>query len=261
MAFSARKRVGEQPSHENPYWMSFSDMMSGMLIIFILVCIALLYQLTQMKEKYVADIDELRTSNRIRSELIYEIKEELAKKNIEVYVSDNDTVLRIPEDVLHFDTNRYEIKSEHKETAEAIGRALYEAILKDNRWEHLDTVFVEGHTDSKQVRDNPRFNWDLSAQRAVSLWQYWLENTDFGPVLKDLRTADNSKADNTDNNKKRLFSVSGYADSRPIGSPEGMLDEDLRRQRRIDIRFTTRQPSFLDYERPKHVLESLTPKP
>lgn len=253
MAFFARKRIIDHAGNENPYWMSFSDMMSGMLIIFILVCIALLYQLTQMRDNYAANMEELSKSIRVRYDIIHEIQKELAQKNIEVYISDNDTVLRIPEVVLHFDTNRHEIKNEHKETAEEIGRALYEAIAKDDRWEHLETVFVEGHTDSKQARDNPRYNWDLSAMRAISLWQYWLENTDFGPRLRDFRNKDN----------KRLFSVSGYADSRPVeGSiSQNMREDDLRRQRRIDIRFTTRQPTFLEYEKAGRALESPTSKP
>lgn len=253
MPLFAKKKTRERIGNENPYWISFSDMMSGMLIIFILVCIALLYQLTNMKDNYAANMEELSKSIGVRYDIIHEIQRELAQKNIEVYISDNDTVLRIPEGVLHFDTNRHEIKNEHKQTAEEIGRALYEAIAKDDRWEHLETVFVEGHTDSRQARDNPRYNWDLSAMRAISLWQYWLENTDFGPGLRNFRNKDG----------KRLFSVSGYADSRPIeGSmPQNMGDDDLRRQRRIDIRFTTRQPTFLEYEKAGRALESLTSKP
>lgn len=252
MGLYIKKRFLDQSGNDNPYWMSFSDMMSGMLIIFILVCIALLYQLTQMKDNYAANMDELSKSIRVRYDIIHEIQKELAQKNIEVYISDNDTVLRIPESVLHFDTNRHEIKNEHKETAEEIGRVLYEAIAKDDRWEHLETVFVEGHTDNKQARDNPRYNWDLSAMRAISLWQYWLENTDFGHTLRDFRNKDN----------KRLFSVSGYADSRPVedSRPESMEDDELRRQRRIDIRFTTRQPTFMEYEKAGRALESQSPK-
>lgn len=253
MDIFAKKSAQGQTGSENPYWMSFSDMMSGMLIIFILVCIALLYELTQMKEDYNSNMEELSKALSVRYELIHEIKDELAQKNIEVYVSDNDTVLRIPESALHFDTNRHEIKNEHKETAEEIGRALYEAITKNERWKHLETVFVEGHTDSKQVRDNPRYNWDLSAMRAISLWQYWLGNTDFGPHMRDFRNKD----------RKRLFSVSGYADSRPVegSDPQSTLDEDLRRQRRIDIRFTTRQPTFREYNEAGQTFESPAVKP
>lgn len=253
MALFARKRVSEQPNHENPYWMSFSDMMSGMLIIFILVCIALLYQLTQMKEKFGAKMAELDKSNKVRSVLVHEIKNELAKKSIEVYVADNDTVLRIPAGVLSFDHNRPEIKTEYEKTATDIGRALYEAITKDKRWEHLDTVFVEGHADSTQDPNNPRRNWELSAERAVSVWRHWLQNKDFGLELGELRNKD----------KKYLFSVSGYADTRPPeeGGELKSQKDILQSQRRIDIRFTTRQPSLQDYEGPKRALEGLTSKP
>ena len=37
---------------ENPYWVSFSDLMSGLLIIFILAAVALIIELTQKSEKW-----------------------------------------------------------------------------------------------------------------------------------------------------------------------------------------------------------------
>ena len=43
--------LGEE---ENPYWMSFSDIMSGLLVIFILASTALMLQLLEMKEELSA---------------------------------------------------------------------------------------------------------------------------------------------------------------------------------------------------------------
>lgn len=61
MLFSRRPPSPPQQA-ENPYWMSFSDMMSGMLIIFILVCIALLLRLSQMEEQVADNIEELKNA-------------------------------------------------------------------------------------------------------------------------------------------------------------------------------------------------------
>ena len=39
MASFFHHKRSKAPDVDNPYWMSFSDMMSGMLIIFILMCL------------------------------------------------------------------------------------------------------------------------------------------------------------------------------------------------------------------------------
>lgn len=226
------------PQADNPYWMSFSDMMSGMLIIFILVCIALLLQLSEMKKNVTRDIDELNEAVRVRKVILDEIEEELKRYRIKVSIADNHTVLRIPADTLNFDSNSDAIKD--KETAKIIGEVLKTAITKDDRWEHLETVFVEGHTDSKATSDYHGGNWGLSAQRAISLWKVWTEDSDPRSDLKELKELRNTSGEH-------LFSVSGYADTRRAKTLE-ITEADYSENRRIDIRFTTKQPSIEDYE-------------
>ena len=73
MIFFYKRATKTTPFTENPYWMSFSDMMSGMLIIFLLVCTALLLKLSQMEEQIVANIEELKNSSKVRSEILHDI--------------------------------------------------------------------------------------------------------------------------------------------------------------------------------------------
>ncbi len=226
------------PQTDNPYWMSFSDMMSGMLIIFILVCIALLLKLSQMKEDVSKSIEELNKANMVRVEILNEIQKELERQGITVLIAENHTVIRIPTDTLNFDSNSDAIKD--KETAKIIGYYLKKAIIKDRRWEYLETVFVEGHTDSKATSDYHGGNWGLSAQRAISLWKVWNENPDPDSGLKELNELTNTSGE-------RLFSVSGYADTRRVKTPE-ITESDYRENRRIDIRFTTKQPSIEEWK-------------
>lgn len=163
------------------------------------------------------------------------IQKELKKGDIEVVLAENGTVLRIPEKQLRFALGKYEIPSVHAAPANTIGRALLEALSKKENQMLLDTVFVEGHTDSVP---NPREmgNWGLSTYRAISLWNFWTDKPGELSALKALRTApvDPKIA------AKPLISVSGYADTR---STHGLLDgQELKNERsedrRIDIRFT-----------------------
>lgn len=232
-----KQSVRTPPQTDNPYWMSFSDMMSGMLIIFVLVCTALLLKLSQMEEQVAANIEELRNSSKIRSDILHDIFYELRAHGIEVIISDNDTILRIPEKSFYFKTGSFSITNELRDTAEVIGRVLYTAITKDERWNHLETVFVEGHSDSRTALTYRMGNWELSALRAISLWQFWTGETEYGTRLQELRNRQG----------KHLFSVSGYAATRRVAEVEDS-EEAMRSNRRIDIRFTTRQPSIMEIE-------------
>ena len=237
----AKRPAARIPQADNPYWMSFSDMMSGMLIIFILVCIALLFKLSQMVDQVTANVEELRISGSVRTAILNDMYNILYSQGIldgyevDDIINEDQTILHIPEGILHFETGKFDIQDKLK--AEKIGHALYMAIIKDQRWRYLDTVFVEGHSDSRKAPNYRMGNWELSALRAISLWQFWTEETDYGAALKELRNREG----------RLLFSVSGYAATRRVAEIEDSEDA-MRKNRRIDIRFTTRQPSIMDMQ-------------
>jgi len=230
---------------ENPYWLSFSDLMSALLVVFILASVVLIIELTQTQKIIQRDIEELRNAQHARKQILYEIKEELASQNIKVEVTDNDTVLRIPENTLTFKSGHEEIPDTEKimKAVTAIGLALHQAINKPfndtnrtMRFKYLDTVFIEGHTDSvpsKRIKGN----WGLSTYRAISLWEYWEKHLDIVPSFNDMVNAYDQK----------LFSVSGYAASRRVQTVEDTSDQ-RRRNRRIDLRFTVKRPSIAELE-------------
>ena len=167
---------------ENPYWISFSDLMSALLVVFILAAVALIIELTETQKKIEQDLEQLRNAEQARKDIPHEIRNELAKRNIIVVIADNDTVLRIPETTLTFASNSYEIPDDEelRKSIEIIGSILHRTINKpfnesENglmRFEYLDTVFIEGHTDSRPSK-RIKGNWGLSSYRAISLWEFW----------------------------------------------------------------------------------------
>jgi len=261
-SFSGRYN-NHQVDEENPYWISFSDIMAGLLVIFVLAAVALILELTQLKDQVQQDIRDLEKAEEVRRDLLREIEEELNAMNIPVRISDNDTVLRIPEDVLSFEQGLFDIPRDDRSQRIAldIGRVLYTSITKDDRWQFLDTIFVEGHTDVVPFRNREiKGNWGLSTFRAISVWNYWNDAMAEGSRLESLNNHVGAK----------LFSVSGYAETRPVPCsnasadindpllcPLGPLDEEesLRKNRRIDIRFTVRRPRMEDYRAIEQVLE------
>ena len=213
--------------------------MAGILVIFILAVVFLILQLTERQERVDRAIAEIQSINQIRETILIEIKEELERRGIRVLISEDKTVLRIPEDLLAFETLEYEIPEDRKATVAEIGEVILSAVTRNERFKHIDTIFVEGHTDSRRAA---RFmsglgNWGLSTARAISVWKYWSEELPYGAELRALRNRRNEP----------MFSVSGYGDTRRIELDDDTADKQ-RANRRIDIRFSMRTPIIEDFE-------------
>lgn len=246
-----RKSQTANVDEENPYWMSFSDMMSALLVVFILASVILILrllelqkELEQRKVQFEQELVELKKAEEVRRTILDEAVEELRQRGIKVEISENHTVLRIPNELLGFETGEYELQPRYASTALEIGQVLDRVISKDDRLNYLDTIFIEGHTDNRPF---PGFmgkgNWGLSTFRAISLWQFWSSAL---PEEQRLNRMSNQDGD-------RLFSVSGYGETRPVNA-EQVTEDDFRENRRIDIRFTIRRPASADYEGVRELL-------
>lgn len=234
---------------ENPYWMSFSDIMSALMVIFVLASVVLILQLMERQREFDAQLAQLARAEQVRRTIIEEAAEELQERGIQVQIGENHTVLRIPNEILGFDAGAYEIESRYQETALEIGEVLGEVIRRGERAQYLDTVFVEGHTDNRPFnRPEIKGNWGLSTFRAISLWQFWSSRLSPGRRLDELTNAVGDP----------MFSVSGYAETRPVVEKQ-VSDADFDANRRIDIRFTIRRPTTEDYQGVGSLFESGSP--
>lgn len=191
------------------------------------------------KNKVSESLEELIKAESIRSDILREVKEELARSKIIVELGDNDTVLRIPESSLTFNTNKYQIPGDInlRERVATIGRVFSAVIRKQDRWQYLDTIFVEGHTDIR--RSNKHMgNWGLSTFRAASVWLFWEDTLQDDEKLSAIRNHSNDL----------LFSVSGYGSTRPAQKVQ-VTEEELRINRRIDLRITVKRPKSEDIKK------------
>lgn len=224
------KRVDD----DNPYWISFSDLMTGLLVIFILAAVSLIIELTEKSEKVDQSILQLKKAEKDRIEVIKEVQDELSKKGIIVLVADNETVIRIPESTLSFGSGQDELPPNPIVVSQVqeIGKTIYQALIKGQRLKSFDTIFIEGHTDSDNFWKR-KGNWGLSSDRAISIWNAWTRFDNSQPELLRL----------TNEMGQKLFSVSGYADTRRVNTSE-LTDEEKSQNRRIDIRFTVKKPTI-----------------
>lgn len=233
MKFGLSQRDNGYVEDENPYWISFSDIMAGLLVIFILASLMLILELMETKNLVEKNIEQLKDSVEARNKIMIEIQSELRSKNIFVDLSDNKEVLHISEKALAFDSNQSYIPKQYQETVYQIGKILYEKVTFENRNEkYLDTIFVEGHTDSQRSYKKGG-NWRLSTDRAISIWRYWLDSLPEDRLLDKL----------SNHNDEKLFSVSGYSKTRRLVENEKTA-LDREKNRRIDIRITVKEPTI-----------------
>ena len=230
---------------ENPYWISFSDIMSGLLVLFILVSLTLILELIAKREEVDQKIEQIEKIEKVREQVLREIEAELKAKDIPVEISDNDSVIRVPDRLLKFDSGSSEIPAGSENIVYEIGDTIRRTIIKQDRFKIFDTIFVEGHTDNKPFRSSYiKGNWGLSTNRSIEIWNYWEAQLIEEPKLSSL----------LNHLDEPLFSVSGFGETRPIQVPQDTAKQ-REKNRRIDIRFTVKRPTQADYEIVKETLE------
>lgn len=280
------------PDSENPYWVSFSDIMAGLLVIFILALVSLMLQqklkteeLTKaiidteesekrakdaklramaaskrakksqqaaekaelmlkgetdknknLRQEIVSGVKMLSEIEKIRIAIITEIAQELKRRGVKVVVSENSSAFHIPEETLSFETAKWDIPEGNKNGLRLIGNILHATITKKDRLKFIDTIFVEGHTDSVPLQ-RTMGNWGLSTYRAISVWNYWEAQDTAAKLLSQLGNHEENP----------VFSVSGYGDTRRLIQND-LTESDRRKNRRIDIRFTMKSLDRGDLE-------------
>jgi flagellar motor protein MotB len=307
----SKDQTPKNGEEENPFLLSFSDLMASLLAIFILALVVMMIQLHLQKRKLEEDrknivvireqyekmlkekealenerkrirvvLEELRKSlNEIETTqsevaaalegvglrekslagMLEGIQKDLKKQGIEVLVAENGTVLRIPENALSFKLSEFSIQDHYKNSADVIGATLLKALENDENRKLLDTVFIEGHTDSVPNRQEMG-NWGLSTYRAISLWLHWTDDPGRFTKLKGLKTAVREEGAI----ERPLISTSGYADTRPADLAKAGVAHPVEignpADRRIDIRFTLASSEKKDLGELKGQLDSMRAK-
>ena len=151
-------------SEDQGYWISISDLMTGLLIIFILT-------LTYYMLTYSQKTARLTDNDRVRAEILLTLERYLREKGIlDVQVDLTHGVLRLPEGVL-FDSGEAKVKPDGQRVIQVLGPVLKDVLGRENYRGRVETIFVEGHTDSRPIRTKEfASNWELSTQRAINAW-------------------------------------------------------------------------------------------
>ncbi|MEI8393186.1 MAG: OmpA family protein [Rhodospirillaceae bacterium] len=230
MAFKRLPRKS-LPVEEN-YFISMTDMMVGMVFLFIITLMFFAMKFNDVSVKETEVINTLLDSKSTRANLLQKIKVVMFDKGFMVELDRDNGLLHLPENIM-FDKGGYYLNAQGRKAVVILSRALSEllpcfASVRPESCPHsphkIEAVFVEGHTDS-DGDDNT--NWDLSIRRSLNTYQFMIESQ---PELSRL----------LNHSGQPFFSVSGYGKHRPTRPNDS--DDNKRKNRRVDIRLVMAEP-------------------
>lgn len=257
------QRIKKKDDDSNYFWICVSDVMANLIFVFIIILGVFSLQFQKEQDNLIKKQSYLKAPLKLRNELLKKLQKHLLDLNIEVSIIPEEGILRLSENALRFPSGKAEPEAESMMSVGHLARTLtfflpclsqsnfapdnlYDTYLlpkwcpkdysKEDRIKNcenfhqismIDTVMIEGHTDSFAVKPGTSYedNLALSAARAAT-------------VLRLLKSCD-PKIDQLYNSRLMpLIGVSGYSFMRPI-IKTNPADE---KNRRIDIRFIMHSP-------------------
>lgn len=231
---SAHKGEGE-----GGYLASASDLMIGLLFVFIILVVVLALE----QRRKDGEVEKIMGAADPRASVTKAIGEALKGSGLKVAVDETSGVISLPSDAL-FAVGEFSLGAE-AQAAMVGARARLADVL--NCYVHsqrkaaqsdcpanpggheIDTIFLEGHTDSRPMLRQDIDNVTLSFKRARAIHQLLLGE---GSPLLPLR----NQAGQT------VFSYSAYGDTRLL---PGIAGEDAQ-NRRVDMRIVLKYQSIND---------------
>ncbi|MGE5580223.1 MAG: flagellar motor protein MotB [Bacillota bacterium] len=225
MSFTRRNSLNSLPSSQSErppdYWVSFSDMMSGLLMTFILFLTLVLLDYRTVLEQKQSQIDELVG---VKTEIIQALRTEFGDGQIGVEVDSQTGAIRFQGGVF-FDLDSTEISASGKEYLREFIPEYMGIILSPEFEPYIAQVIVEGHTDQ---RGTYIYNLDLSQRRAFAVVRYVL--SDEFPSFPER------------DSMQEVITANGRSYSQPLES-DGKVDWD--RSRRVEFKFRLKDDELI----------------
>ena len=260
-----RSSFGGDAGHDDSYFISFSDLLIGMIFLFIIILLgyALSFRSAEVKaaaekeilvaerdaverekEKLRKRIDEIEeiAENLIqrekwRDQMLKRIANGLSEVGVDAVLDLDKGVLRLPEALL-FSSGSADLTAQGDKALSLLAEVMdyvmpcYVAhsvgTCNESRRPIVETVLIEGHTDNVPISSGKfRDNWDLSVTRGVNTYQ---SLTRTSPSLDQMRNSQD----------EAILGVSGYETRRPVASNASSSQRE--RNRRIDLRFLIATP-------------------
>ncbi|WP_096200427.1 OmpA family protein [Bacillus sp. FJAT-45350] len=215
---------GEQ--EEGHFWPSFTDLLTAILLCFILIFIIMMviksFQIEEMKRT----IDQIMG---VRVHLITELNEEFSDSTLSIEIDEQTGAMIFNTDIL-FEFDSDVLKPEAFQFLDEFVPAYLDVLLESGYEDYISEIIIEGHADSI---GSYLYNLELSQQRAFSVAEYIL--------------SDQFPYKNIQEHLKEKLTVNGRSYT------DGRTDEDgnysNQASRRVEFKFRLKDEEILEKTR------------
>lgn len=216
---------------DSEHWSSISDLMSGLMIIFLLIAIAYMHNITQSQQK----IKRIAVTYQEAQVALYERLNKEFEADLPKWqaVIDKDTLsIQFFEPEILFQAGKTDVTPKFKEILDDFFPRYLNVIFSDEFKNIIAEVRIEGHTSSEwssttSSSDEAYFNnMNLSQERTRSVLQYCYY-TIKNPTHKALI--------------KKYITANGLSSSKIVFQSDG--SEDKAKSRRVEFRTRTNSES------------------
>ena len=215
-------------------WMSVSDLMTGLMVIFLFVSIAYMHRAQQLnKEKELMLSDYVDTKQQLRDKLEMEFRQEIGQGTMAI---GNDLTMRFTKAESLFGRGDWHITPQFASMLSAVIPSYLQILLADSLRNSIKEIRIEGHTDTIPFpaldADPYMANLKLSQNRARSVIEY-IRNM---PEYTRLSEEDRKQVD-------FWLTANGYSYSRALNHDgefaKDVNEIDCAKSRRVEIRLIT----------------------
>lgn len=219
-------------------WMSVSDLMTGLMIIFLFVAVA---YMIQVQDNQSVLTDYIETKQHLHERLVNEFKGDTAKWKM---VVGKDLSMKFKEPEVLFAVGSGEIKPKFQEILNEFIPRYLNILLTDSLKDRIQEIRIEGHTDDlrmvKYGKDPYLSNVLLSQERAYNVLRYIREMDQFEKYTPEQRKL-----------LDYWFTANGLSYGKALDSRENYAalsgdSIDKEKSRRVEFRIVTTGEEVLE---------------
>lgn len=151
-------------------WLSVSDLMTGLMVIFLFVAIA---YISRVQKNQSVLTDYVETKNEMHDKLVKEFAGDTLRWQMAI---GKDLTMKFKNPTVLFATGSYELTPDFKNILDEFLPRYFSILLNDSLSHNIQEIRIEGHTDDVPIPkydDDPYIaNAMLSQQRALSVIRY-----------------------------------------------------------------------------------------
>lgn len=219
-------------------WMSVSDLMTGLMVIFLFISIS---YISKVQENSVNLRDYVEVKNNLHDKLVNRFEGDTAKWVMSI---GGDLSMKFRKSEVQFNTGSWELTPQFKEILDEFLPKYFDILLNDSLRNHIEEIRIEGHTDPVPMpsldADPYIANVILSQRRALSVLRYFRSTDYFLNLPTDQQ-----------NTLEYWFTANGLSYGKALDCnnelsyiSKGQIDKD--KSRRVEFRIITDSEKLLE---------------